>query len=187
MRPTYLTSMASLLAKLTSIVCVLVLAAAFPKSASAQSEIYYNQLVGVFSASEPVRLDIGSRATKVNVPASHESWATRLRIVRLDGPSNGTVSSGHVVGIFSEDGQWRLDIGTRAMKENVPASHNSWATQLVLKRLDGASAGPAHYGDLVGFFSQDRQYRLDIGDWAMKENVPASHESWATQLIIIPQ
>jgi hypothetical protein len=101
-------------------------------SASAQSDIYYNQLVGVFSATEPVRLDIGTRATKETVPASHGSWATRLRIVRHDGPSAGPVAANHPVGIFSEDGNWRLDIGDRAMKENVPASHDSWATQLVI-------------------------------------------------------
>lgn len=86
----------------------------------------------MFSATGPVRLDIGTRATKENVPTSHESWSTRLRIVRLDGPSAGPVAANHLVGIFSEDGNWRLDTGDRAMKENVPASHESWATQLVI-------------------------------------------------------
>ncbi|NEP61693.1 MAG: hypothetical protein F6K31_32865 [Symploca sp. SIO2G7] len=34
-----------------------------------------------------------------------------------------------LVGIFSEDGRVRLDVGIRAMKEEVPASHESWATR----------------------------------------------------------
>jgi hypothetical protein len=40
-----------------------------------------------------------------------------------------------VVGIFSEDGKFRLDIGTDTMKKNVAADHNSWATRLRIKPL----------------------------------------------------
>ncbi len=155
--------------------------------AQAQAAIRYGQPIGVFSTQEYVRLDIGTRATKENVPASHNSWATRLRISRLDGPNQGPVYDNHLVGIFSEDGRYRLDIGTRATKENVPADHRSWATVLVIQRLDGPSSGEIRYGDLVGFFSEDGRFRLDIGTRAMKENVPASHESWATQFVILRQ
>ena len=92
-------------------------------------------VVGFFSLNEMVRLDIGEAATKKNIPASHESWATRLRIVRLSGVSNHSLSYGEIVGVFSEDGEWRLDIGTDAMKQNVPATHDSWATRLKIRPL----------------------------------------------------
>ena len=149
--------------------------------------IYYNQLIGIFSESQPVRLDIGRRAMKENVPASVISWATRLRIKRLDGPNKGKVFPHHVIGIFSETEPVRLDIGTRAMKEDVPASHNSRSTQLVFQRLDGPNRGPIRYGEVVGVFSSDRNFRLNIGRRATQENVPASHNSWGTRLQIIPQ
>ena len=154
---------------------------------SSNSPIYYNQLIGIFSESEPVRLDIGTRAMKENIPASHNSWATRFRIKRLDGPNRGEVFSHHTIGIFAASDPVRLDIGTRAMKENVPASHNSWATQLFIQRLDGPNRGPIHYGDVVGVFSSDRKVRLDIGTRATQEDVPASHNSWGTRLRILLQ
>lgn len=169
-----------------TIALAVLLAIAATATARAQEFISYGQPVGVFSATEYVRLDIGLRAVKAEVPGTHESWATRLYIRRLDGPSAGPVLSNHLVGIFSEDGRVRLDIGTRAMKENVPASHRSWATVLYIRRLDGPNYGQVRYGDLVGFFSQDGRVRLDIGSWAMLEEVPAYHESWATQLVIRP-
>lgn len=152
-----------------------------------RTPIYYNQLIGIFSESEPVRLDIGTRAMNENIPASHNSWATRFRIERLDGASRGTVFSHHTIGLFSETEPVRLDIGMRAMKENVPASHNSWATQLVIKRLDGPNRGPISYGEVVGVFSSDRNFRLDIGTRAVKEDVPSSYNSWGTRLRITPQ
>ncbi len=148
------------------------------------NKIEYGNIIGVFSENGQYRLDIGTDATKKNVPASHNSWSTRLRIQRLDGPSSGAVSEQHVVGIFSENGQYRLDIGTDAMKKNVPASHESWATRLRIQRLDGPSSGEVHYGEVVGIFSENGQYRLDIGTDAMKKNTPASHDSWATRLRI---
>ena len=157
-----------------------------PGLAGAQAAVAWDAVVGVFSEDGKWRLDIGERAMKENVPASHNSWATRLIIKRLDGPSTGPVLPDHIVGIFSEDGKWRLDIGERAMKENVPASHNSWATRLRIVRLTGLSLGPVTYGDVVGIFSEDGKWRLDIGERATKENVPASHNSWATRLKIRP-
>ncbi len=138
--------------------------------------------VGIFSEDGKWRLDIGTRAMKENVPATYDSWATRLVIKRLDGPDSGPISDEHVVGIFSLNELYRLDIGTRATKENVPASHESWATRLRVIRLSSASSGPINYGDVVGIFSEDGKWRLDIGTRATKESVPASHESWATRL-----
>jgi hypothetical protein len=107
-----------------------VLLAAGP--AKAQQVLQLNEIVGIFS-DNGVRLDIGTDAVKQNVPASHESWATRLRISRLNGPNVGPVMYEDIVGIFSEDARFRLDIGTDAMKKNVPADHDSWATRLRIK------------------------------------------------------
>ena len=148
------------------------------------STIKYGETVGVFSEDGKFRLDIGTDATKKTIPAAHNSWATRLKIKRLDGENSGVISDRHVVGIFSEDGKFRLDIGTDAMKKNVPAKHISWATRLVIKRLDGASSGEVCYGHVVGIFSENEKYRLDIGTDAMKTTVPAAHNSWATRLRI---
>src|SRR5262249_37195669 len=42
------------------------------------------------------------------------------------------------VGVFSENGEWRLDIGTNAMKKLTPKTTETWATKLVIRRLDAA-------------------------------------------------
>ena len=149
--------------------------------------IYENGLVGIFSENREWRLDIGDGAMKQAVPANHDSWATRFVIKRLDGESVGAVSDEHVVGIFSENGQYRLDIGDGAMKRNTPATHNSWATRLKIRRLNGESKSPIQYGDVVGVFSENGEFRLDIGDQATYKNVSASQDSWATRLRILPQ
>ncbi|MGL5267679.1 MAG: hypothetical protein ACRC9E_15910, partial [Plesiomonas shigelloides] len=70
------------------------------------------------------------------------------------------IEYGKKIGVFSEDGKVRLDIGTDAMKKNVPASYDSWATRLVIKRLDGANSGPISDEHLVGIFSEDGKVRL---------------------------
>ena len=162
----------------------LIVALAAVASGPAGAQLEWNDVVGVFTESGKVRLDLGTRAVKENVPASHDSWATRLVIRRLDGPSQGPVSPDHVVGIFTENGDFRLDLGTAAMKENVPASHDSWATRLRIVRLNGLSLGPLLYGETVGVFTEDGRVRLDLGTRAMKKNIPASHDSWATRLRI---
>ncbi|MGB1256646.1 MAG: OmpA family protein [Thiolinea sp.] len=146
--------------------------------------INYGERVGIFAEDFRARLDVGIRAMKEEIPPDHESWATRLRIKRLDGPNQGPVNSDHLIGIFAEDGRARLDIGARAMKEEVPADHRSWATRVVFKRLDGPDEGPVQYGELLGIFSEDNRARLDIGIRAVKEEVPPNHESWATRLRI---
>ena len=162
-----------------------VLLAAAP--AEAQQAVQLNEIVGIFSENGQFRLDIGTDAVKQNVPATHDSWATRLIIRRLDGPSRGPVHNSDVIGIFSEDGRFRLDIGTDAVKRNIPASHESWATRLRIVRLSGPNVGPVTYEDVVGIFSEDAKFRLDIGTDAMKKNVPADHDSWATRLRITPR
>lgn len=154
--------------------------------ASAAGTINYGDSVGIFSTTQAVRLDIGTLAMKENVPANHNSWATQLEIRRLDGPSTGPVMSDHEVGIFSPTQPYRLDIGTRATKENVPETHRSWATVLEIRAANGTKTGPVQYGDLIGIFSTTQPYRLDIGTRATKEDVPASHSSWATVLKITP-
>ena len=139
-------------------------------------------LVGIFSEDGNHRLDIGTRMMKQSIPATHDSWATRLIIKRLDGPNTGPVLQDHVIGIFGMNGQHRLDIGTRSMKEVVPASHESWATRLRIVPLSRVGTGPIQYNEVVGIFSEDKKWRLDIGTAAVKESVSASHESWATRL-----
>ncbi|MEQ4616765.1 MAG: ETX/MTX2 family pore-forming toxin [Corticimicrobacter sp.] len=149
------------------------------------AELNYGSIVGVFSSDGRLRLDIGTWGLKKNIPANHDSWATRLVIRRLDGPNTGTVAADHTVGIFSEDGRVRLDIGNWAMQREVPASHESWATRLVIRKLDGTGAGtPVRYGDLIGIFSEDGKFRLDIGIDAVKKEILADHDSYATRFHI---
>jgi hypothetical protein len=93
------------------------------------------------------------------------------------------------VGIFSENGEWRLDIGTNAMKKLTPKTTETWATKLVIRRLDATGmpikdSGPVCEEHVVGIFSEDSQYRLDIGTDSMKRNCPGSVVSWATKLKI---
>ena len=42
--------------------------------------------------------------------ASHDSWATKVRLCRLDGESRGPVRTSHIVGILSDGCAKRLDI-----------------------------------------------------------------------------
>jgi len=152
-------------------------------------DIEYNKIYGVYTYNKKSRLDVGTWAMKKLVPSDHDSWATRLVIKRLDGENNGTVSSAHKVGIFTESGTVRLDLGTQAMKKEIPATHDSWATRLVIKalkdgKIDASKSGHVKYGDVVGIFCEDDSVRLDLGLDAMQKEVPASHESYATELSI---
>ena len=127
-------------------------------------------------------LDIGAASMKAECEASHESWATRLVIRRVDGPSKGPVSlCSHKVGIFSEKNGKRLDIGSASVRE-CAASHNSWATRLFIRPLDGSSQ--VQYNQLVGIFSESNGKRLDIGSASVYREIDASHSSWATRLHI---
>mmetsp|Transcript_17271 Transcript_17271/g.26995 ORF Transcript_17271/g.26995 Transcript_17271/m.26995 type:complete len:312 (-) Transcript_17271:63-998(-) len=159
-----------------------------------EQHIYETTRVKIKSATKDVCLDIGGAAVTNVVDSLHDSNTTRLVFKRLDGPSFGAVSTAHVFGIFTEDGQTRLDIGIRAMKKEIPMSHDSWATLLYVKRLGeqpkpvGFGVGfPIQYGEVVGVFSQSNNKRLDVGAQSLKEAVPASHDSWATRLKIVPK
>ena len=152
--------------------------------ASELGTINENDLIKIISQDNQARLDIGVHCVKEEVPAYHNSWATRLQIKRLDGPNEGFVNVNHVIGIFSEDGKTRLDLGERAMKKNGSVSHESWATRLHVKRLQPSGNTPIKYGEIIGLFSECGRKRLDIGERSMKENVPAHHDSWATRLRI---
>ncbi|MBX2826520.1 MAG: matrixin family metalloprotease [Flavobacteriaceae bacterium] len=146
------------------------------------SVINFNETVGVYSEDICFRLDIGEDATKKNVPAGHNSWATRLVIKRLNG-AQGPIMQDDVIGIFTEDGKYRLDIGTDAMQKTVPASHNSWATRLKIVGRE-KEEGPIFHGDRIEIYSEDGKYKLDIGTDAMKKAIPADHNSWATRFKI---
>jgi hypothetical protein len=138
--------------------------------------------VGVFSENLKARLDIGGRAMKKTVPASHDSWATRLRIERVDGVSEGPVDNDHLIRIVSENGKVRLDIGSDSMKETVPSEHLSWATRLKFKPIEAKNSEILQYGDVVGLYSSDFKYRLDLGSDAVEHPADPDHESWATRL-----
>lgn len=149
--------------------------------------VTYGQTIGVFASNHNVRLDIGTQAMKVDTPASHVTWATKLIIRRVDGPSVGAVEDTHLVGIFSETNGKRLDVGDGSLKKNVPVDHLSWGTKLKIwpATSQGSKAGQRiNYGDVVGVFSEDRRYRLDIGSRAVKKEADASHNSWATKLYL---
>lgn len=145
----------------------------------------YNRLVGVFTENGPhgkKRLDIGG-ASVSQVRSDHESNLTRLKIKRLNGGGSEDISDEDLVGIFSEDGKYRLDIGQcKEGKKTQPEDHESWATLLEIRRLDGDSVGPVRQNHVVGFFSKDGKFRLDIGAGSFNKNTPADHNTWATRL-----
>jgi len=99
--------------------------------------------------------------------------------------STGPVYYFQIVSIFCEDLHVVLDIGSDCVKE-IDASHDSWATRLVFRRLDGLNEGPVDRSHVFGLFSQDGRCRLDVGSDCMKKEQPASHVSWATRLYIEP-
>jgi len=147
--------------------------------------IPYGALVGIFSESNGKRLDIGGASVNKECPASHESWATRFYIRRVDGgPNKGPVSPDHLVGIFSETNGKRLDIGIASMKAECAASHESWATRFRIKPLKPGAGQYLDYSDLVGIFSESNDKRLDVGSGSVKKECPDSHESWATRFRI---
>ncbi len=177
---------------------------------AADSTINFDQLIGVFSTEQAVRLDIGTWAMQQNTPAAENNDYTQVYVYKLkangapDTSDNGALSSGDKIGIFSKNMQCRVDLGFFATKENVPASHKSWATQLHIVRQDGTSRGDVRYGDLVGLFSSgnNKAFRLSMAPPATKNCnnvsqaagscykpkgcVSASHASWATVLKIAP-
>ena len=146
-----------------------------------------NQLVKVLSERGEVRLDISVASFKRNTVGTHDSWATRCVLRRLDGPSEGDVEEGHVLGIFSENGSTRLDLGCASIKEQRNVQQESWATRLRIKplaRTRGDDARPLQYDEVVGVFSDDgHSYRLDIGRASCTE-ASAGHNSWATRMKI---
>lgn len=85
-------------------------------------------------------------------------------------------------------GRGRLDIGSASVNKECAASHESWATVLYIRRLDGPSEGPVILGagHKVGIFCESMEWRLDIGAASMKKECHADHESWATKLFIKP-
>ena len=68
--------------------------------------IYPHDLISVCSEHHKFTLDV----SLANEPPSHESWATRVRLCRLDGESRGPVSTRHVVAILSDGCGKRMDI-----------------------------------------------------------------------------
>jgi hypothetical protein len=150
---------------------------------------YDKDTIDIITESGDYRLDIGGLPFKRNTPTSEVSSTTLFQFKRLDGPNTGPVRDDHIVGIFSADGKYRLDVGTASMKVNVPVSHVSWATSLKLERPARDPGGKvntiAYYGvgQTFGIVSSTRPYRLDIGPDACNP-ASASHDSWATRFKI---
>jgi len=147
-------------------------------------DVEFDPLIGVFSATSDVRLDIGTLAMPENTPANVMNDYTEVVIYKLnaDGSPNlsdtGAASTGDTIGIFSNNMACRVDLGYFATKENVPSDHESWATQLYILGVDTPSRGDVRYGDLVGFYSSggpgdegggnDKLYRLNMAPPATK-------------------
>jgi hypothetical protein len=148
------------------------------------------ELIKIVSENESVCLDVGSGCVR-EVDANVNTRTTRLYLYRLDGPSAGFVSTNHVVGIFDQDRSVRLDVSARAVKCECSARHNSWATNLHIRRIprqgdaEFSDNEPLMYGELVGVFSSENTgKRLDIGCNSMKKAVPIAVDSWSTRLRI---
>ena len=71
--------------------------------------------------------------------------------------------------VLSENGNCRLDVGGASMRAEIDASHESWATRLFIRRLDGPSEGPVELGHLVGIFASNNNVRLDVGCASVRE------------------
>ena len=110
--------------------------------------LWHGDTVRVIDCSEARRLCL----TKAHEPAKVESWATRFRPIRLDGPSDGPVRRSHVVGLFSDGCGRRLNID----KVSVPAdgARDGPTTLFELRALDGETPldEPIRYHQLIGFF-----------------------------------
>lgn len=157
--------------------------------------VTYGELIGVFSSDygpdDGSRLDIGLFAMKKFTPVSTLTKTTMLRIQRLDGPSIGDVEDTHIVGIFSEDGKYRLDIGTASMKMNTSPAFLSTCTQLKIWPAEKASVSGdeskegqnINYDDIIGVFSEDGLYRLNLGSDALNPQ-KKDHVSSQTKLIL---
>mmetsp|Transcript_13278 Transcript_13278/g.17364 ORF Transcript_13278/g.17364 Transcript_13278/m.17364 type:complete len:288 (-) Transcript_13278:112-975(-) len=94
----------------------------------------------------------------------------------------GFIYYGEQIKIVSTTKGCRLDIGSRAMKQDTPGSLSSWATRLIIKRLDGLNEGKVEESHDVGIFSENDLTRLDVSSDSMKEEVPIDSETWATVL-----
>ena len=60
--------------------------------------LWPGDLVSLVSFSGALRTDVKDAKEPGNV----DSWATRFRILRLDGPSEGPISTEHEIGFFSD-------------------------------------------------------------------------------------
>ena len=123
--------------------------------------------------------------TRGKQPTTHGQAATDKQLHTATPSAPAFLRSDVEVKILSENAKTRLDIGCASMRSEVDASHESWATRLYIRRLDGPSTGPVCEGHLIGIFSEHHNKRLDIGHASVKEQ-HAGHESWATRLFIRP-
>jgi hypothetical protein len=123
------------------------------------------------------RVDMGPFSTD----EGHESWATVLKIRRLDGPSEGPVRVGHEIMIYSPEASRRLDVG---MKEGTSCdpNHRSSSTYFHVKPVGDfhSESEPIKYEQEVGFFSPESPFlRMDINGVAAAD---MNLSTWTTRL-----
>jgi len=75
------------------------------------------------------RVDLGYFCV-TDCPASRDDDNTRLVFKRLDGPDEGAICYGHVVALFTESGDKRLNMSSMG-----DPNHESWATRMFLLTL----------------------------------------------------
>ena len=189
------------------------LLASEPESGGVRSDpsmLWSGDLVAVVSSSGGAQLDIsGARE-----PGKVESWATRFRVLRLDGPSDGPVLCSHVVGLFSDGCGRRLNlsrVSTPCVAETEGACDgqdglvDGPAAMLEVRALDGESPldEPLRYHQAVGFFCTAgswtkgagegpeltvvaaREWRLSVGPLPAQAD-SLDEESEGTRLRILP-
>merc|ERR1712072_881135 len=85
------------------------------------------------------RVNLGSSYVK-SCPAKRNNQNTRLVCHRLNGPSQGPICFGHVVGLFTESGHKRLDMSTMG---DANQDLESRATRVFIQALsEGDPSGP---------------------------------------------
>jgi len=172
-----------------------------------------SDLLKVLTESGMARLDIieGCQPHSPTQSAESSGW-TRLCVHRLDGPSIGYISQHHIIGIFTHDRLFRLDIGG-GLNPQLPACESN-GTRLRLCPVSEAGASsdsagassdiagassdsagassdsagasssevPLHYGQLFGLFSLCGTHRLSLGPLSCHRSVHGFTDSWATRL-----
>ena len=114
--------------------------------------LWPGDLVSLVSFSGALRTDLKDAKEPGNV----DSWATRFRILRLDGPSEGPISTEHEIGFFSDGCGRRLDI-SKAGGERVDSCTDGPTTLLEIQLRDDEAPldEPLRYHQVVALFNTE--------------------------------